>query len=124
MKSSFEQNGGTYRQVGNFNIPNLTLSPEESNITLGKWGMLHKDYLINHKKVFFYTLLIQGELYQHCAEIEAQAKDMFNTLFEQMKVAEGVTEHLKEENQIEWIRCVQKIEEITIEYVNKEIIFT
>ncbi len=39
MKSSFEQNGGTYRQVGDFNIPNLTLSPEESNITLGRWTL-------------------------------------------------------------------------------------
>lgn len=43
MKSSFEQNGGTYRQVVDFKIPNLTLSPEEANINLGKWGMLHKD---------------------------------------------------------------------------------
>ena len=124
MKSSFEQNGGTYRQVGNFNIPNLTLSPEESNITLGKWGMLHKDYLINHKKVFFYTLLMQGELYQHCAEIEAQAKDMFNTLFEQMKEAEGVTEQLKEENQLEWVCCMQNIEARAREIVTTELIYT
>ena len=53
MKSSFEQNGGTYRQVGDFNIPNLTLPPEEGNITLGKWGMLHKDYLEKHNRVLF-----------------------------------------------------------------------
>ena len=43
MKSSFEHNGGTHRQVGDFKIPNLTLSPEESAIRLGKWGILHKD---------------------------------------------------------------------------------
>ena len=124
MKSSFEQNGGTYRQVGNFNIPNLTLSPEESNITLGKWGMLHKDYLINHKKVFFYTLLIQGELYQHCAEIEAQAKDMFNTLVEQMKEAEGVTEQLKEKNQLDWVCRMQNIDARAREVVTTELIYT
>ena len=46
-----------YRQVGDFNIPNLILPPEEANITRGKWGMLHKDYLFNHKKVLFTTLL-------------------------------------------------------------------
>lgn len=57
MKSSFEQNGGTYRQVGDFKIPNLTLPHEESNITLGKWGMLHKDYLEKHNRVFFNLLL-------------------------------------------------------------------
>lgn len=57
-----------YRRVGDYNIPNLTLPPEEANITLGKWGMLHKAYLHKYKKVLFTTLLTQGELYQHCAE--------------------------------------------------------
>ncbi len=89
MKSSFEQNGGTYRQVGDFNIPNLTLPPYEANITLGKWGMLHKDYLLKYKKVAFTTLLTQGKLYQRCAEVENQARDMFDTLVEQMEANEG-----------------------------------
>ena len=57
MKSSFEKNSGTYRQVGDFKIPNLTLTPEETTIKLGKWGMLHKDYLQKHNKVLFTTLL-------------------------------------------------------------------
>ena len=123
MKSSFEQNGGTYRQVGDYNIPNFTLSPEEANITLGKWGMLHKDYLLKNKKVLFTTLLTQGKLYQHCAEVEAQARDMFDTLVEQMKEAEGVTEQLKEENQLAWGCRVQNIEARAREIVNSEIIF-
>lgn len=99
-----------YRQVGDFNIPNLILPPEEANVTLGKWGMLHKDYLLKHKKVLFTTLLTQGKLYQYCAEVEKQAQDMFDTIVEQMKTAEGVTEQLKEENQIEWICRTQNIE--------------
>ena len=66
-----------YRQVGDFNIPNLILPAEERNLTLGKWGMLHKDYLLKNKKVLFTTLLTQGKLYQHCAEVEKQAQDMF-----------------------------------------------
>ena len=110
MKSSFERNGGTYRQVGDFNIPNLMLPTEEANITLGKWGMLHKDYLEKHNRVIFNLLLTQGKLYQRCAEIENQARDMFDTLVEQMKEAEGVTEHMKEENQMEWVCRVQNIE--------------
>lgn len=61
-------NNVSYRRVGDYNIPNLTLPPEEANITLGKWGMLHKAYLHKYKKVLFTTLLIQGKLYQHCAE--------------------------------------------------------
>ena len=98
-----------YRQVGDYNIPNLILPPEEANIRLGKWGMLHKDYLLKNKKVLFTTLLIQGKLYQHCAEIENQARDMFDTLVKQMKKSEGVTEQLKEENQMEWVCRMQNI---------------
>ena len=110
MKSSFEQNGGTYRMVGDFKIPNLTLPLEETNIRLGKWGMLHKDYLEKHNRVFFNVLLTQGKLYQHCAEIENQAREMFDTLVEQMKEVEGVTEQLKEGNQMVWIDRMNNIE--------------
>ena len=84
----------TYRQVGDYFIPNLKLPLEEARVTLGKWGMMRKDYLLKHKKVLFTTLLTQGKLYQHCAEIEKQATDMFDTLVERMKVTEGVTEQL------------------------------
>ena len=93
-----------YRCVGNYLIPNLILPPEEANITLGKWGMMHKTYLEKHKRALFSTLLIQGKLYQHCAEVEKQAVEMFELLIEQMKQAEGVTEQLKEENQMEWVQ--------------------
>ncbi len=78
-------NNITYRRVGDYNIPNLILPPEEANITLGKWGMMYKDYLEKHKKVFFNTLLMQGKLYQHCADIENQAHQMFDTIVVQMK---------------------------------------
>ena len=113
----------TYRQVSDYMIPNLTLPPEESNITLGKWGMLHKDYLQKHKKMLFTTLLTQGKLYQHCAEIENQARDMFDTIVEQMKVSEGVTEQLKEENQLEWVCYMQNIEARVRKLIYEELIY-
>lgn len=118
-------NGNTisYRRVGDYNIPNLTLPPEEANIRLGKWGMLHKDYLEKHNRVIFNLLLTQGKLYQHCAEVEKQAQQMFDTIVEQMKEAEGITEQLKEENQMEWIRCIQNIEARAIDIVRHDIIF-
>lgn len=124
QKSSFELNGGTYRQVGDFLIPNLTLPPEEINIRPGKWGMMHKDYLINHEKVVFVTLLTQGKLYQHCAEVENQAQDMFDALIKQMKEAEGVNEKLKEGNQMEWVCRMQNIEARASEIVTTELIYT
>jgi hypothetical protein len=113
----------TYRQVGDYIISNLRLPPEESAIRLGKWGMLHKDYLQKHNPLLFATLLTQGTLYKHCAEIETNAQQMFNTLVEQMKIAEGVTEALKEENQMERVRRMQNIESQAREIVCHDIIF-
>lgn len=123
MKSSFEQNGGTYRQVGDYNIPNLTLPPEETSIRLGKWGMLHKDYLLNHKMVLFAALLAEGKLWQYLADIDTQAQQMFDSLVEQMKAIEGVTEQLKEENQIEWVQQIKNIHQMATEFILKDLIY-
>ena len=112
----------TYRRVGDYLIPNLKLPPDEARVTLGKWGMMHKDYLEKHKKVFFSLLLGQGKLYQHCAEVENQARAMYDTLIEQMKEVEGVTEQLKEENQLEWIQRMGNIQQRAREVVSNEII--
>lgn len=122
-KSSFEQNGGTYRQVGDFKIPNLTLPPEDANITLGKWGMLHKDYLLKHKKVVFITLLAEGKLWQYLSDINTQAQHMFDALVEQMKGAEGVTEQLKEENQMVWVCRMRNIDARAREIVCSDLIY-
>ena len=111
-----------YRRVGDFNIPNLTIPPEEANITLGKWGMLHKDYLLKNKKVLFTTLLTQGKLYQYCAEVEKQARVMFDALVEQMKESEGVTEQLKEEDQMEWVQRMHNIQQRANEILCNELI--
>lgn len=112
----------TYRKVGDYNIPNLALPPEKANIRLGKWGLLHKDYLLNYKKVLFPTLLTENKLWQYLADVDMQAQQMFDTLVEQMKVAEGVTEQLKEENQLEWVSLMNNIESRASELVCKELI--
>ena len=114
----------TYRQVNDYMIPNLTPPPEEANIRLGKWGMMYKDYLLKNKKVFFSILLTQGKLYQHCAEVEMQAQQMFDTLVEQMKEAEGVTEQMKEENQMEWVARINNIRNRVTEIISSELIYT
>lgn len=113
----------TYREVNGYLIPNLKLPPEEANVRLGKWGMMYKSHLEKNKKVFFNTLLMQGKLYQHCAEVEKQAKEMFELLIEQMKVAEGVTEELKKQDQMEWVQRMGNIEARAREIVNNEIVF-
>lgn len=113
----------TYRQVNDYMIPNLTLPPEESAILLGKWGMMHKDYLQKHSPVLFTTLLTQSKLYQYCAEIDTQAQQMFNTLVSQMMKSENITEQLKAENQMEWVRCMNNIRHRATEIVDNELIY-
>lgn len=116
-----EQTGIHYTLHGDFYLPDIKV-PEE-NITLGKWGLMHKEYLLKHKNVFFNTLLMQGRLYQHCVEIEKQARLMFDTLIEQMKKAEGVTEELKEQNQFEWVQRMSNIQQRAREIVFNEILY-
>ena len=113
----------TYRQVNDYMIPNLKLPLEETVIRLGKWGMLHKGYLQKHKPILFATLLTQGKLYQHCAQIDTQAQQMFNTLVSQMIKTENITEQLKAQNQLEWVRRMNSIQESASEIVCNELIY-
>ena len=119
-KSSFEQNGGTYRMVGDYKIPNITL-PAEAMKSLGAWGLKRKDYFMQHKQVQFNIMLMNGTLWTHLVEVDKQASDMFSRLVEQMKVNEGITEQLKEDSQMEWVASMNNIE--AREIVNHELIF-
>ena len=121
-KSSFEQNGGTYRTVGDYRIPNITL-PAEASKPLGVWGLKRKDYLMQHKQVQFNIMLMNGTLWTHLAEVDKQASDMFSQIAEQMKVSEGITEQLKEQNQMEWVARMNNIEARVREIVNTELIY-
>ena len=112
----------TYREVNGYLIPNIKLPPEEASVRLGKWGMMCKSHLEKHKSALFNSLLIKGKLYQYCAEVEKQARDMYDTLIEQMKVAESVTEELKEQDQMEWIAMTNNIRSKATEIVIHDII--
>ena len=121
-KSSFEQNGGTYRMVGDYKIPNITL-PAEASKPLGVWGLKRKDYLMNHKRVQFNIMLMTGTLWTHLAEIDEQASALFSRLVEQMKVNEGITEQLKSDDQMEWVTRMNNIEARAREIVKHELIY-
>ncbi len=116
-KSLFEQNGGTYRQVGDYLLPNITL-PEEENEPIGVWGQRHLRYLKQHRKVLYTNLLTSGKLNSHLAEIDKQAEDMFFRVVKQLAEKEGVTEKLKAENQMEWVGRMNNIRARATEIVN------
>ncbi len=122
-KSFFEQNGGTYRQVGDYFIPNITL-PEEETEPIGIWGQRHLRYLKQHRKILYTNLLTSGKLNSHLAEIDKQATDMCFRLVKQLAEKECVTEQLKAENQMEWVARMNNIRNRAIEIVNTDLIFT
>ena len=123
MKSSFEQNRGKYRIVGDYRIPNITL-PAEASKQLGVWGLKRKDYLMQHKRVQFNIMLMTGTLWTHLTEVDEQASNMFSRLVEQMKVNENITEKLKADDQMEWVARMNSIEARAREIVNHKLIFT
>ena len=122
-KSLFEQQGGTYTAQGDYRLPNLTLPAEESR-QIGVWGQRRLHYLKNHRKVLYYNLLTSGKLYSHLADIEEQAQDLFSRLVKEYAEKEGVTEWLKAENPMQWVRRRNIIHSIATERVFKEIIYT
>ena len=133
----------TYREVNGYIIPNLKLPPEEANIRLGKWGagvrwtplrsrstdqagrrdMMHKDYLLKNKPVTVTIMTSEGRFWQYLADIDIQAQQMFDILFQQMKQAENVTEQLKAENQILWVQKMNSIQSRVTEIIEIELIF-
>lgn len=118
-----EQTGISYTLHGDYYLPDLKLPKDEEKRTIGKWGSLHKSYLQQHKRVFYNTLVSNLTLQSHLADIDEQARSMFDTLVEQMMKSEGITEDLKEKNQIEWICRMGNIQERATEIVCEELIY-
>lgn len=112
-KCTFEQMGGTYRQEGDYFLPNLAV-PE--SVPVGVWGQRRRQYLQKHRKALYNALLLSGKLDSHLADTNQQAENMFSQLVKQMATQEGITEQLKAENQVAWVglmnNCKARAEEI------------
>lgn len=113
----------TYREVNGYMIPNFILPPEEAKVCLGKWGMLHKDYMLKHKRVTVTIMTAEGKFWQYLADIDKQATEMFSRIVNEMAKSEGVTEQLKAENQMLWVQKMGNIEARAREIVLSELIY-
>lgn len=118
-KSLLEQMGGTYRQEGDYLLTNLTV-PESAPV--GIWGQRRKRYLREHKGSLYTALLLSGKLDAHIMEVDQQAKEMFSRLTEQMAEQEGITELLKEESQMEWVKRMNSVRNRVEELIMEELI--
>lgn len=119
----FEKMGGTYTQVGDYLLPDLKFPEEEEQQPIGVWGQRHWRYLKEHRRATYATLLTSGKLNSYLADIDRQAAVMFSRLVKQMAEAEGVTEQLKADNQMEWVCRMNNIRNRAMEIVNSELIY-
>ena len=117
-----EQTGISYTLVGNYYLPDLTL-PEEPEYFIGRFGLMRRNYLKNHRKVLFTNLLTSGKLNEHLAEIDQAANDRLELLTRQMAKAEGLTEQLKAENQMLWVQKANSIRNRIEEMIRDELIY-
>ena len=121
-KTIFEQTGGTYTMQGDYCLPDLTLPPEKER-SVGVWGQCRLRYLKQHHKILYYNLLTSGKLHSHLADVEEEAQELFFQLVKEYAKREGITEQLKAEDQMEWVRRMNIIRERVNEVVNAEMIF-
>ena len=108
LKSFYEQNGGTYTQVGDVLLPNLSIG-EDGQQPIGKYGRMRKHYLKEQHPVLYSELLLSGKLYPHLLEIDEACDGRMELLTCRLAEQEGVTEALKAADQMEWVRRMNSI---------------
>jgi len=122
LKERITENGIDYILVGNYYIPDLKL-PEE-NRPIGRYGRLHREYLKEEHPARYSSLILTGKLWTYLADLNEQAEERLDLIMEQMKAAEGVTEELKAQNQLEWVGRMNNIRSRAEEIIRSEIIYT
>lgn len=120
MQTTFEKLGGTYRQVGDYLLPDIEI-PESPQI--GIWGQRRLKYLRENKEVLYMTMLMSGTLKERLEEVDRFAEEMFDRLVTQMKKQERITEALKATNQMEWVQRMNNIRSRAKEIVYQELIY-
>ena len=111
-----------YERIGDYYIPVLTLSSEEQR-PIGKWGRMHRDYIKEHRPILFNDLILSGHLWVYLVDLNEQAQERLDTIMEQMKAAEGVTEELKRTHQMEWVQRCNNIHNQAEEIILHEMIY-
>ena len=114
----------TYHQDGQFLFPDLTIEESSQNPrTVGKYGLLRKTYLKNHRPAQYEELLFNGRLADHLADIDEAATERFIRLTDQMAKAQGITETLKAKNMLLWIQRMNAVREQADEIVLRELVY-
>ena len=115
-----EKNGMSYTLHGDYYLPDLVLREEEP--TYGKYGMLRKQFLKEYRSARYQYLLLTGKLNEHLNQTDQEAREQVETLMEQMTEKQGVTEELKVQDQMKWVRLMNNIKASAEEIVLKNLV--
>ena len=116
-----EKNGLSYTLCGDCYLPDLVLNEEEP--TYGKYGMLRKQFLKEHRPIQYQNLLLSGKLTAHLNQIDREATEQVEVLMKQMAEKQGVNENLKRQDQMKWVRLMNNIKVSAEEIVVQEVIY-
>ena len=112
-----------YHKCGDYFLPNLTIEDTERQ-PIEKYGRMRKRYLKEHRPVLYSNLLLSGKLYQHLAEIDEAAQERLDVVIDQMAVRRGITEQLKADDQMRWVREMNNIQAAAEEIILQELIYS
>ena len=110
-----------YVKVGDYYLPNITLPPDAGDI--GFWGRRRKEFLREHRPVTFNQLVLSGELFKYLALFNQEATERLESLIQDMKVAQGITEELKGRDQMAWVGAMNNIRACAEEIVYAELVY-
>ena len=116
-----EKNGMSYTLHGDYYLPDLVLREEEP--TYGKYGMLRKQFLKEHRSARYQYMLLTGKLNEHLNQIDQEVREQVETFMEQMTEKQGVTEELKAQDQMKWVRLMNNIKASAEEIILKNMVY-
>ncbi|MBQ2876756.1 MAG: TnpV protein [Clostridia bacterium] len=121
MKTSYENLGGTYHEENGHLIPNVTL-PEQTDFQIGKYGRMHLDYIKNHRRGRYTTLLTEGKLNARLHEIDLEVTEMLDTIIPRLATERGIDENLKARDMLRWVAEMNNIKANAEEIVLWEVV--
>ena len=116
-----EKNGLSYTLHGDYYLPDLEINEEEP--TYGKYGIMRKQFLKEHRSAMYQYLVLTGKLTEHLNQVDKEVREKVEMLVEQLAEQWGVTEELKMQNQMEWVRRMNNIKNAAEEMAEKEFIY-
>ena len=122
MKTLYEKLGGTYREENGHLIPNVKL-PELTDYQIGKYGRMHLDYIKNHRRGRYTTLLTEGKLNVRLHEIDLEASKMLETIIPRLAAERGINENLKARDMLRWVAEMNNINTNAKEIILREVIY-